>query len=169
MIELDDPLRLTFLDLPRLHQPHLLYHNPLQQFRRRFVVRVLFHQLAAHGKVEDGLAEGLDLVEAGGEGSEVVESAKAAWFRNVTGSGSGVLRRARLADASLSRVASRSVRSASSRSQSAISSSTLATMRCCSARGGRAIDMLLHLRLVHLWPAHRSGDQVGEMMEGLSR
>jgi len=31
------------------------------------------------------------------------------------------------------------VRLASSRSQSAISASTLATMRCCSARGGREL------------------------------
>ena len=40
---------------------------------RRFVRRVLVHQLAADGEVEDGLAEGFDLVVAGGEWGEVVE------------------------------------------------------------------------------------------------
>ena len=39
----------------------------------RFVLRVLRHQLAAHGKVEDGLAQALDLVGARGEGGQRVE------------------------------------------------------------------------------------------------
>ena len=38
--------------------------------QRRLVRRVLLHQLPPHGEVEDGLAEGLDLVGAGGEGGE---------------------------------------------------------------------------------------------------
>ena len=63
--------------------------------------------------------------------------AKTAWARTATGSGSGALSRARLATANRSRVASRLAIVASSRSHKAISSSTLATMRCCSARGGR--------------------------------
>ena len=37
------------------------------------LLRVLRHELAADGEVEDGLAEVLDLVGAGGEGGEVVE------------------------------------------------------------------------------------------------
>ena len=41
------------------------------------------------------------------------------------------------ATASLSRAPSRAVRAASSRSHRSISSSILATMRCCSASGGR--------------------------------
>ena len=44
-----------------------------QQFRGRFVVWVLGDELAADGEVEDGLAEGFDLVWAGGERGEVVE------------------------------------------------------------------------------------------------
>ena len=41
--------------------------------RRRFVVRVLRHELAAHGEVEDGLAQLLDLVGARGERRQRVE------------------------------------------------------------------------------------------------
>ena len=41
--------------------------------RCRFVVWVLWDELAADGEVEDGLAEGFDLVGAGGERGEVVE------------------------------------------------------------------------------------------------
>ena len=108
--------------------------DPLQQFRRWLVVRVLRHEFAAHGEVEDGLAELLDLVGARGEGGSASSAKRASSWKV---SGSGALRRARLAAASRSRVASRSARAASSRSHSAINSSTLATMRCCSARGGR--------------------------------
>ena len=50
-------------------RPCPLLSDPLQQFRRRFVVRVLRHELAAHGEVEDGLAQLLDLVGACGEGA----------------------------------------------------------------------------------------------------
>ena len=49
------------------------HSDPPQQFPRRLVVRILLDQLAADGEVEDGLAEGLDLVAAGGEWGEVVE------------------------------------------------------------------------------------------------
>src|ERR1700730_214132 len=40
--------------------------------RRRFIVRVLRHELATYGEVEDGLAEVLDLVGARGESLECV-------------------------------------------------------------------------------------------------
>ena len=56
---------------------------------------------------------------------------------SASGPVSEAVRRARLAAVSRSRVASRAVRAASSRSSSAISSSTFATIRRCSARGGR--------------------------------
>ena len=52
-------------------------------------------------------------------------------------SASGAVKRARLAAVSRSRVAWPLPRAASSRSSSAISSSTFATIRRCSARGGR--------------------------------
>ena len=42
-------------------------------FGRRFVVRVLRHEFAAHGEVEDGLAELLDLVGARGQRRQRVE------------------------------------------------------------------------------------------------
>jgi hypothetical protein len=51
----------------------LLLCNPLQQFRRWFVIRVLRHEFATHREVEDGLAQGLDLVGARGEGRQRVE------------------------------------------------------------------------------------------------
>jgi hypothetical protein len=47
--------------------------QPLQQFRRRLVVRILRYQLATHSKVKDGLAQLLDLVGARGEGGQRVE------------------------------------------------------------------------------------------------
>ena len=47
-----------------LNQLRLLFAIRFKQFRRRFVVRVLRHELAADGEVEDGLAELLDLVGA---------------------------------------------------------------------------------------------------------
>ena len=92
-------------------------------------------QIAAHGEVEDRLAELLDLVGARGEGLECVEREAGVILK---GGGS---RRARLAADSRSRAASRPARAASSRSHRAISSSTLATMRCYSARGGRGKAM----------------------------
>jgi hypothetical protein len=48
------------------HQHFVLGCDPLQQFRRGFVVRVLRHELAAHGEVKDGSAQLLDLVGAAG-------------------------------------------------------------------------------------------------------
>ena len=123
-------------DGTRLDQSRLLLGYPLQHFRCWFILRVLRHEFAADGEVEDGLAELLDLVGAGGEGGEGVEG-EAGVAGEGCASGSGALRRARLAAVSRSRVASRFARAASSRSHSAINSSTLATMRCCSARGGR--------------------------------
>src|SRR5680860_185902 len=47
--------------------------NALQQFRRRLIVRVLRHEFAAGGEVEDGLTELPDLVGARGEGGQRVE------------------------------------------------------------------------------------------------
>ena len=44
-------------DLSCLHQPRLLCRDPLQQFRGRLVIRVLFDQPAAHGEVEDEAAQ----------------------------------------------------------------------------------------------------------------
>ena len=52
---------------------HLICCYPLQQFRGRLVLRVLFDQPAADGEVEDGLAEAGDLVGAGGQGGQGVD------------------------------------------------------------------------------------------------
>jgi hypothetical protein len=60
----------NLLKLTLFRQPRLLLRDPLQQFRSWFVVAILRHQLAAHGKVEDGLAELLDLVGARGDGGQ---------------------------------------------------------------------------------------------------
>ena len=60
---------------PRLHQPRLLRRDPLQQFRRRFVVRVLRHQLAAHGQIENEAAQPRDRVGRVGDALVVREQA----------------------------------------------------------------------------------------------
>ncbi len=60
LVCLDFRKRLFLPNLPCLHQPRLLGCDPLQQLRRRFVVRVLRHQLSAHGHAavdRDGQAE----------------------------------------------------------------------------------------------------------------
>ena len=49
--------QLRLPDLTRLHQPHLLLRDPLQQFRRRLVARILRHELAAHGQIENEAAQ----------------------------------------------------------------------------------------------------------------
>ena len=61
-------------DLALFDKYSSLRRDPLQQFRCRFFVRTLLHQLAAHGQVKDGLTQGLDLACPGGERSEVFES-----------------------------------------------------------------------------------------------
>ena len=52
-------------------QPRLFPRNPLEQFARRFVVRVLRHQLAHDGELEDGLLEGVEAGFGGEQGVEV--------------------------------------------------------------------------------------------------
>ena len=110
--------------------------HAFEQFGGGFVVGVLRDEFAPDGEVEDGLAELLDVLGASGEAREVAEggSGRARGRRQWC---VGSFRRCRDAAASRSRRLSRSACAASSRSHSAISSSTLATMRCCSARGGR--------------------------------
>src|ERR1700730_15630226 len=44
-------------NLPRLHKPRLLLRDPLQQFRCRLVVPVLWYKLAAHGQIENEAAQ----------------------------------------------------------------------------------------------------------------
>ena len=48
-------------------QFRLLLRDPFQQFRRRFVVPILRHQLAVYSEAENGLAQLADLVRARGE------------------------------------------------------------------------------------------------------
>jgi hypothetical protein len=73
LIDVDIRQRVLTFGLTLFDELRLLFRDPLQQFRRRFVVRVLRHELAAHGEVEDGLAEVLDLVRARGEGGQRAE------------------------------------------------------------------------------------------------
>ena len=47
--------------------------NSFQQLRCWFVFLVLWDEFSTDGEIEDGLAEGFDLVGAGGERGEVVE------------------------------------------------------------------------------------------------
>ena len=73
IVRKDWTFKRSLLDFPRLHEPCLLRCDPLHQFRCWFIVRILLHQLAAHGEAEDGLAQGLDLVGTGGERGKVFE------------------------------------------------------------------------------------------------
>jgi hypothetical protein len=59
--------------LPRLYQSRLLRRGALQEFRRRFVVRILRHKAATDGEVEDGLPQLLDLLGARREDGNVVQ------------------------------------------------------------------------------------------------
>jgi hypothetical protein len=54
-------------DFPRIHQPRLLLGDPLQQVRRRFVVRILRHELAAHSQIENEAAQAGDRVRRVGD------------------------------------------------------------------------------------------------------
>ena len=62
--------RFLLFECPTLQKLRFLLRNSAQQLCRRFVIRVLLHQLPPHGEVQDGLAEGFDLVGAGGQGGE---------------------------------------------------------------------------------------------------
>ena len=62
-----------FLIFPAFTSRALFRRDPLQQLRGRLVVRVLRDELAAHGEVEDGPAQLLDLIGAGGEGREGIQ------------------------------------------------------------------------------------------------
>ena len=45
--------RLCFRILPLLTKPRLLRLNPLQQFRRRFILRILLHKLSPHRQIQN--------------------------------------------------------------------------------------------------------------------
>ncbi len=124
---------MPFLTSPVLINFSLLSQDTLEQFGCRFVVRILRDEFAADGEVEDGLAELLDVFGARGEAREVAE-VKAGVLAELVGI-RAVVQSMRDAAASLSRRLSLSPCIASNRSHSAINSFTLATMRCCSARG----------------------------------
>ena len=81
-------------------------------------------------------------------------TAKRARLPEVAGSASGALKWPRLALVSRSRVLSRTLCASSIRSQTTINSSTLATMRRCSARGGRgnSIRTILTLEMLGCAP-----------------
>ena len=67
LVCLDFRKRLFLPNLPCLHQPRLLGCDPLQQLRRRFVVRVLRHQLSAHGQIENEASQARDRVRSVGD------------------------------------------------------------------------------------------------------
>ena len=64
-------------DLACLHQPRFLRRDPLQQLRRRLVVRVLRHELAAHGQIENEPAQAGNRVGRVGDAFIVGQQASA--------------------------------------------------------------------------------------------
>jgi hypothetical protein len=88
-----------------------LIPHPFEQFRCRLILRILLHQPAAHSEVENGLAERFDLVGARSEGGQRLKRKPGIGGKV---SGSGALRRVRLAAVSRSRAASRIPSAASS-------------------------------------------------------
>ena len=106
---------------------------------RRFVVGVLRDEFALDGEGEDGFAE-----VGGGDGV-------GSWKRKLRLAGVGAsAKRASDARASAACRVSRSCCCASSRSHNAINSSTFATIRFCSARGGRGMEAIA-VRLEDCW------------------
>ena len=51
-------------DLPISNQLGLLSLNPLQQLTGRLIIRILWHQLAAHGQFQNQLTQFLDAIHA---------------------------------------------------------------------------------------------------------
>ena len=60
----------------------LLLRNPLQQFPRRLIRRVLLHQLPAHGEVQHKAAQAADGVWC--VGHAIIEGEEAVWIHRTS-------------------------------------------------------------------------------------